>query len=90
MLISKKDLANEIKNETGFTQKDILEVLRVANDVIMEHMKNNDEVKISEDIKFVGKAVGERRYKTVFAVGVIPPCTVPKVKFSKRLKEYIK
>lgn len=91
-MINYKDFIKQISKATGYSQKNIQEVLDNAESVLIENIKNDEEVKILKTISIVPTQKGEKEARNPFTgeTIVVPAKRTIKAKISKNLKEIVK
>ena len=90
-MVNRKDLYKEVAVRSGFASTNVNEVLNILNDVLVEHLKNLEEVRLFDGVTFVPSHV-EEKIKYVPLVGedrTIPEHTRVKVKISKTFVDKI-
>ena len=60
-MINKVDLYKEIAAKTGFAWTNVKEVMDVMSDIVVEHLKNLEEVKIFEGVSIAPTFVEEKK-----------------------------
>ena len=89
--IYESDYVRELAKHTGFSQKDVREVIHAMDAVLMEHLKNGDAVRVLPSITVETYERAARngrdpaRNKTIF----IPAKTYLRAKFSASAKEAV-
>lgn len=91
-MINYKDFIKQIALATGFSQKNIQEVLDNAEAVLIEDLKKDEEVKIYKTITIVPTLKEEKEGRNPFTGEkiTIPAKRTIKAKISKNLKEIVK
>ena len=89
--MNKKELVKQIGLKTGFSQKDVMEVVDCMLDIIIEALKEDEEVNLTGFGKFVSQKRNARvcrnpRTNEEVQVGAT---RVPKFKAGKAFKEAI-
>ena len=84
-MINRKDLYKEVSVKSGFASTNVNEVLDILNDVLIEHLKNYEEVRLFDGVTFTPTRVEE---KTMYVPLVGENRTIPehnrvRVKFTK-------
>lgn len=89
--VKKVDLINEIAGATGFTKKDVTEVLNVLKDVVWSSLRDHKDVCIVDSIKLTTKFkdAHEARNPSTGAVVPVPAKYMPKARFGGAIKDYI-
>ena len=84
-MVNRSDLYKEVAVKSGFASTNVNEVFSVLNDVLIEHLRNMEEVRLFDGVTFVPVHVEE---KTRFMAMRNEEITTPehnlvKVKFTK-------
>lgn len=91
-MVTVKDFIREISRATSFTQSDITTVMEAAESILIDKIKNGEEVKMFRSVRFIPelrKAHTARIPQTGQVIDV-PEMTVPRAKFSKSFREFVK
>lgn len=92
MKLTRDEFAKEVAEVSGYTIRDTREVFRVIQDLLLDHMRNGDEVKIALGISIVGK---KKPPKNVYS-GLdkksyeLPERIIPAAIFSEGVKKYVR
>ena len=91
-MINYKDFIKQISKVTGYSQKNIQEVLDNAESVLIENLKNDEETKILKTVSIVPTIKNEKEGRNPFTGEkmTIPARRSIKAKFSKTLKEIVR
>lgn len=91
-MINYKDFIKQISKVTGYSQKNIQEVLDNAESVLIENLKNDEETKILKTVSIVPTIKNEKEGRNPFTGEkmTIPTRRSIKAKFSKTLKEIVR
>lgn len=89
--MNKVELIKNVAKETGFTQKDVREVLEAVQDVTFNALRDQDEVKILDGVTLCSVHRGEREGRNPLTGETITISAryTPKCKFGKVIKEVI-
>lgn len=90
--INKNQLVREISMETGFTQKDILDVMECAGNLILDHIRERDVVKPFDGVIFYGDMM-ENHIAYDFRTSestIVDQLILPKVRFTGYAKNRIR
>jgi DNA-binding protein HU-beta len=87
-MVSKKEIYVEVAQRTGITQKDAKVILDTMEDVVVEKMKQLEDVKVFNGVILSGvvKAAHEGRNPQTGEAIHIPEKVVPKAKFGAPIK----
>ena len=90
-LVKKADLINEIAGTTGFTKKDVGEVLNALRDVVWVSLREHNEVCVVDSIKLTTKFKDshEARNPSTGDIVTVPAKYMPKAKFGGAIKDFI-
>ena len=91
-MINYKDFIKQVSKATGYSQKNIQEVLDNAESVLIENLKNDEETKILKTVSVVPTIKNEKEGRNPFTGEkmTIPARRSIKAKFSKTLKEIVR
>lgn len=90
-MICKNDFYKEISEKTGFAFRNIQEVMKAHYELLVEHMKDEEDVRAMEGVTFVPTLVEEKtRYVPLIREDrVIPEHIAVKVKISQKFKDRV-
>lgn len=91
-MINYKDFIKQISKATGYSQKNIQEVLDNVEAVLIENLKKDEAVKILKTISIVPTQNSEKERKNPFTGEkmIIPAKRTIKAKISKTLKDIVR
>ena len=91
-MVNYKDFIKQVSKATGYSQKNIQEVLDNAESVLIENLKNDEETKILKTVSIVPTIKEEKEGRNPFTGEkmMIPSRRSIKAKFSKTLKEIVR
>lgn len=89
--MTKADYISKIAEATGYTKKDVAEVLKAEKDVVWSALRDKDEVKVFDSIilRTQFKDAYEGRNPSTGEPLQIPAKYMPKAKFGKAIKRFI-
>lgn len=89
--MTKKDYIDKIAEVTGYTKKDVAEVLKAEKDLVWSALKDKDEIKVFDSIilKTEFKDAREGRNPRTGELIQIPAKYAPKAKFGLGIKRFI-
>lgn len=82
----------EVATKLNYTQKDVREVLRGIDDIVLEHLKNGDQVRVTPSVTFDTTERKERTARNIVTGEPVkvPSRVVPKAKFSEPFKRELR
>lgn len=91
-MVNYKDFIKQVSKATGYSQKNIQEVLDNVESVLIENLKNDEETKILKTVSVVPTIKNEKEGRNPFTGEkmTIPARRSIKAKFSKTLKEIVR
>ena len=91
-MINYKDFIKQISKTTGYSQKNIQEILDNAEAVLIENLKNDEEVKILKTISIVPSQREEKEMRNPYSGEkiMVPAKRTIKAKISQTLKDIVK
>lgn len=92
MYLNQSDLLAEISEKTGYTRKELKLIFDVLKDLVYEHVRKNDTVRLFKGVLFQGK-----RYENMTVKNpqtgewfVSEPFTRVKVYISRNFRDYVR
>ena len=87
--MNRKDFIKKVSEKSGLTQKDAREVVPAIFDVIMDVLREGDEICPAQGIRFTTHHMAGRTGRNPSTGEPMPiaPRNIPKVKFSKTIKD---
>ena len=91
-MINYKDFIKQISKTTGYSQKNIQEILDNAEAVLIDDLKNDEEVKILKTISIVPSQREEKEMRNPYNGEkiMVPAKRTIKAKISQTLKDIVK
>ena len=91
-MVNYKDFIRQVSKATGYSQKDVQEVLDNAEAILIENLKNDEEVKILRTISIVPTMRGEQEARNPYSGEkmMLPERRTIRAKISKSLKDLVK
>ncbi len=91
-MVNYKDFIKQVSKATGYSQKNIQEVLDNVEAVLVENLKKNESVKILKTISIVPTQNPEKEGRNPFTGEkmIVPAKRTIKAKISKTLKDIVR
>lgn len=91
-MVNYREFIKLVSKATGYSQKNIQEVLDNAEAVLIEQLKNDEEVKILKTISIVPTQREEKEMRNPYSGELItvPPRRTIKAKISQTLKDIVR
>lgn len=92
MKITRKQLIDEIAEETKYTLTDIKNVFRTMQKIVYQHMKDTDDVRIFEGVTLSGvKSKPHKHHSGLFgSVTMEEEHVIPKATFSEGFRFFLR